>query len=117
MVSRPAVRPDEFAWLLGSGKRERSRWPRLRGVRHPPASSSRTVSHYSLQDHMESGEPLANRLWSDSGFGPVTWRRRICMTVSVLQPCFGLKRPASVVAVRRMSTSKMVASRSTGSSR
>lgn len=52
---------------------------RARALRHAPAYvaaiGQQTVNRkhlisYMLHDHIESGKPLADRLWSDSGYGP-----------------------------------------------
>lgn len=52
---------------------------RARALRHAPAyvaaigQQTANRSHiisYTIHDHIESGKPLADRLWSDSGYGP-----------------------------------------------
>jgi acetyl-CoA acetyltransferase len=52
---------------------------RARDLRHAPAYvaavGQQTVNrhapiHYTLHDHIESGKPLADQLWRDSGYGP-----------------------------------------------
>jgi acetyl-CoA acetyltransferase len=52
---------------------------RARDLRHPPAyvaaigqqtANRRHPVHYTLHDHIESGKPMADRLWADAGCGP-----------------------------------------------
>jgi acetyl-CoA acetyltransferase len=52
---------------------------RARDLRHKPALIAAVAHqtavrqhpiHYTLHDHIESGKPLADRLWRDAGLGP-----------------------------------------------